>query len=200
MPAQTAKLYALATSLLTAATFALPVSAAVINTYQIEGTGTAQDGSAQRLTGRFNEDFTEYLFSVNGIPFYDNVVGLPSYQGFNVEGNFTTASRGTAYSIFSYLDIFTTTGIPLVGTLGEQPTDTFEVSWFQSGVYDRTYANGLQPAIRYNTEGYGTANVSFVSQAEVEPIPEPGQVLGLFGAGGLLLGAAFLKKRKTTRV
>lgn len=199
-----ARFYAITTALGAIITATLPAEAAM---FSIGGTGTAQNGQEQTLSGTFNDTLTDFRFSVRspgltgGSPYVDVdsplLAGLIP-EGFNSTDNFDTRNIYRSFTYFGGLNIFSENTLK-VDLSNFQPGDTKSVFWQQFGVinvppntgFDRF---GVDPR-NYNTAGFGTATISMIA----EPIPEPSEILGVAGAGAMLLGAAFFKRRKIVK-
>lgn len=193
-----ARFYAITTPLAAIVAVTLPAEAAM---FSIGGTGIAQNGQEQTLSGTFNDTLTDFSFNVNGTTYVDldseYLAGLIP-EGFNSTDNFDTRSIYRSFTYFGGLNIFSENTLK-VDLLNFQPGDTKSVFWQQFGVINvppGTYFDAPPIDSRdYNTDGFGTATISMIA----EPIPEPSEILGVAGAGAMLMGAAFFKRCKIVK-
>lgn len=196
------KFYAITTTLATVVTATLPAEAAM---FQIGGTAMSQNGEEQVLSGTFNETLTDYKFTVNGGTYLNTDNSVYNTRGFNSTDNFDSRRYGHAWSVFSKLNIFSddTLKVDLNALLEAKPGETLSVFWQQFGVRDTVggyyYMAGTIDSKDYNTAGFGTATISMLPSLDSEPVPEPGELLGIAGAGAMLLGGVFLQRRKLAK-
>lgn len=191
-----AKFYSLTIALATVVTVTLPVKAAM---FSLSGTGTAQNRTDQTISGSFNDTFTDYSFIVSSSQVssrYED--GYYKTSGFNSTDNFDTMSYGHAWSIASELNIFSEDTLK-IDLMSFKLGDVKNVFWQQFGAksgFD-TYSYTTFDGSRLNTDGFGSATISMIGGAE--PVPEPSAILGSVGAGALLLGGIFAKRRKAAK-
>lgn len=168
--------------------------------FRIDGTATAKSGAVQTLSGTANKDFTKYTLNISGGgTYYPSGPMQPTlFAGFTDTGNVKSGLTGSRNSIYNYLHLFTATSLES-DLMNIQVGDIKPLNFLVTGSRDIMNFGGPAYdtlAVNFDTAGYGTGTISMIAS---EPIPEPGEWLGM-AVTGAMLGGLFLKRRKFAKV